>query len=234
MPVNIPSPNRARAFLWLVYHYLEDPFSSGTQASSSSRTSSDTNPFSDDYAKEHPGMVPYLPMLNQEDMRARRENIDPPEEIEWGNQMCAQRTGFLQRLINNTETEKKIKNVFKPPGTSDDLFVLKCTFLMLQSSRKYLQWSNRRPFMADVNSSVVLTLAPTSEGRRPRAPRQVYEAEGGETFRHYAPQNASPRKVSNTSSKSLKLCDEVLSVDPVFVRINSGVIIRCIASSGIY
>ncbi|KLO10122.1 hypothetical protein SCHPADRAFT_907169 [Schizopora paradoxa] len=167
MPVNIPSPSRARAFLWLVYHYLEDPFSSGTHASSSSssRPTADTNPFSDDYAREHPGMVPYLPMLRDDEMRALNENIDPPEEIEWGNQMCAQRTGFLQRLVNNTETEKKIKNVFKPP--------------------------------------VVLTLAPATEGRRARAPRQVYEAEGGgETFRHYAPQSTTPRKISNTSTES--------------------------------
>lgn len=129
MPVNIPSPNRARAFLWLVYHYLEDPFSSSTQASSSSRTPADTNPFSDDYAREHPERVPYLPMLSQEQMRARGENIDPPEEIEWGNQMCAQRTGFLQRLVNNTESEKKIKNVFKPPGSSVSP-LLNCSFLM--------------------------------------------------------------------------------------------------------
>lgn len=201
MPVNIPSPNRARAFLWLVYHYLEDPFSSNTQASSSSRTSTDTNPFSDDYAKGHPDMVPYLPLLNQEDMRARGENIDPPEEIEWGNQMCAQRTTFLQRLVNNTEAEKKIKNVFKPPGSSVSSYALTRSLLtpclhgnvaVVQSASFHIRYA-----------SVVLTLAPASEGRRPRAPRQVFKIEGasGETFRHYAPQSAGPRKVSNTSSE---------------------------------
>ncbi|TDL28358.1 hypothetical protein BD410DRAFT_780856 [Rickenella mellea] len=97
-PVNIPSKARANAFLWLVFHYIED--------------GSLPNPFADDYAKEHPGMLPWLPRLSAQDMP--RENVDTPEEIEWGNQMCVQRTAFLQKLVGSVE-DKKGKDVFKPP-----------------------------------------------------------------------------------------------------------------------
>ncbi|KAH8110651.1 hypothetical protein DFH11DRAFT_1619459 [Phellopilus nigrolimitatus] len=105
MPVNIPSSQRARAFLWLVYHYLEDP-------TSSSPASPSTNPFADDYSRAHPGKIPWLPRLSSEDMRRQGENEDPEEEVEWGNRMCAQRTSFLQRLVTTNEVEKKNKGAF--------------------------------------------------------------------------------------------------------------------------
>ncbi|KAI5122351.1 hypothetical protein M0805_004109 [Coniferiporia weirii] len=107
MPINIPSPQRARAFLWLVYHYLEDPSSS-----SSSPTPSSANPFADSYSKSTPGKVPWLPRLSPDEMRRRGENVDPAEEIEWGSRMCAQRTTFLQRLVTTSEAEKKNKSSF--------------------------------------------------------------------------------------------------------------------------
>lgn len=110
MPVNIPSPNRARAFLWLVYNYLEEPFSSSQSGPSS-------NPFSDDYSQGHPGKVPWLPRLTTEEMRKLRENVDPPDEIEWGSRMCAKRIDFLQRLTMS-EREKKDKSMFRPPQST--------------------------------------------------------------------------------------------------------------------
>lgn len=105
MPVNIPSSARARAFLWLVYHHLQDP-------------DADTNPFADDHSRANPGKVPWLPRLSTEEMRTLRENSDPADEIEWGNRMCAQRTGFLQKLVSHADAEKKNKSVFKPPQSA--------------------------------------------------------------------------------------------------------------------
>ncbi|KAL5519490.1 hypothetical protein ACEPAH_1173 [Sanghuangporus vaninii] len=105
MPINIPSVRRARAFLWLVYHYFEDPTSSPVGGPT-------TNPFSDDYSRANPGKVPLLPRLSFDEMQELRENIDPREEIEWGERMCALRTTFLQRLVKSTEDEKRSRSEF--------------------------------------------------------------------------------------------------------------------------
>lgn len=125
MPTNIPSRARARAFLWLVYNYLEDPHSSAASSLTSSPKSTttrghsrdvgrgqSTNPFSDAHARNHPGQVPALPRLSPEEMQARGENIDPPEELQWGDAMCKQRTTFLTRLVSAAEIEKQNKSSF--------------------------------------------------------------------------------------------------------------------------
>jgi Ino eighty subunit 1 len=87
---------RARAFLWLVYRYLEGPDA--------------MNPFDDDYARANPGKAPLMPRTSSEE--AARENIDPPEEIEWGKQMGARRSRFLKKLV---ESEKKGRRPPTPP-----------------------------------------------------------------------------------------------------------------------
>ncbi|KAF8140074.1 hypothetical protein EV363DRAFT_1153182 [Boletus edulis] len=94
LPVNIASADRARAFLWLVYHYLEGP--------------DQPNPYDDDYSRENTGKVPWLRRLT--DAEIAEENVDTAEEIEWGRTMSAQRNIFLQRLVNSLENEKKAKN----------------------------------------------------------------------------------------------------------------------------
>lgn len=38
-----------------------------------------------------------------------RENVDTPEEIQWGNMMSAQRNRFLQRLVTSIEVDRKAK-----------------------------------------------------------------------------------------------------------------------------
>ncbi|GJE85975.1 hypothetical protein PsYK624_020550 [Phanerochaete sordida] len=78
-PVNLSSESRARAFLWLCYHYYE-----GTLP----------NPF--DYPKAHktPGQIPPLEFLSPEE--AALENVDSPEEKEWGEKMTAQRKVFME------------------------------------------------------------------------------------------------------------------------------------------
>ena len=95
LPINISSADRARAFLWLVYHYLEGP--------------SQPNPYDDDYSRQNPGKVPWLRRLT--DAELAEENVDTTKEIEWGRAMSAQRNIFLQRLVNSLENEKKAKNV---------------------------------------------------------------------------------------------------------------------------
>ncbi|KAG9314535.1 hypothetical protein JVU11DRAFT_5333 [Chiua virens] len=95
LPINIASADRARAFLWLVFHYLEGP--------------DQPNPYDDDYSRQNPSKVPWLRRLT--DAELAEENVDTPEEIEWGRAMSAQRNVFLQRLVNSLENEKKAKNV---------------------------------------------------------------------------------------------------------------------------
>lgn len=93
LPINIASADRARAFLWLIFHYLEGP--------------DQPNPYDDDYSRQNPGKVPWLHRLTEEEMA--QENVDTPDEIEWGKAMSAQRNLFLQRLVHSTEKEKKVK-----------------------------------------------------------------------------------------------------------------------------
>ncbi|KAL4069496.1 hypothetical protein J3A83DRAFT_4095644 [Scleroderma citrinum] len=95
LPIKISSADRARAFLWLMFHYLEGP--------------EQPNPYDDDYSRQNRGKVPYLRRLSDAEMVA--ENVDTNEEIEWGKVMSAQRNLFLQRLVNSLENDKKAKNV---------------------------------------------------------------------------------------------------------------------------
>ncbi|KAG1757369.1 hypothetical protein EDB19DRAFT_1933859 [Suillus lakei] len=93
LPINIASADRARAFLWLIFHYLEGP--------------DQPNPYDDDYSRQNPGKVPWLHRLTEEEMA--QENVDSPDEIEWGKAMSTQRNLFLQKLVHSIEKEKKVK-----------------------------------------------------------------------------------------------------------------------------
>ncbi|KAG8219971.1 hypothetical protein J3R82DRAFT_976 [Butyriboletus roseoflavus] len=95
LPINISSADRARAFLWLVFYYLEGP--------------DQPNPYDDDYSRQNAGKVPWLRRLTDTEMA--EENVDTADEIEWGRAMSAQRNVFLQRLVNSLENEKKARNV---------------------------------------------------------------------------------------------------------------------------
>jgi Ino eighty subunit 1 len=79
----LPSAGRGRAFLWLLYHYLE--------------SNTGPNPFDDQYSTRHPGKIPLLRTLSIAEHD--RENVDTREEIEWGNNMSLQRNLFLQKLV---------------------------------------------------------------------------------------------------------------------------------------
>jgi Ino eighty subunit 1 len=93
LPRDLSSVDRARAFLWLIYHYLESP--------------KPPNPFDDEYSRKNLGKAPFLRYLS--DAAMEKENVDTPEEIEWGNMMSGQRNAFLQRLVSSMEYEKKAK-----------------------------------------------------------------------------------------------------------------------------
>lgn len=78
-PVPVSSASRARAFLWICYHYYEG--------------SSSPNPF-DDFSRRSAGQIPKLQVLTEEE--ALLENVDTPEEVEWGRKMTAQRKTFME------------------------------------------------------------------------------------------------------------------------------------------
>ncbi|KAH9486743.1 Ino eighty subunit 1 [Psilocybe cubensis] len=89
------SADRGRAFLWLLYHYIED--------------CEGTNPFDDLHSKANPGKIPSLRQLTASEQR--RENVDLPEEIQWGLKMSNQRNVFLQKLVAANEGEKKARAI---------------------------------------------------------------------------------------------------------------------------
>ncbi|PPQ72721.1 hypothetical protein CVT26_003016 [Gymnopilus dilepis] len=84
------SADRGRAFLWLLYHYLENE--------------NPPNPFDDEHSASHPGKIPYLRKLSTAEYQ--RENVDTPEEIQWGNMMSNERNLFLQRLVTSSDEKK--------------------------------------------------------------------------------------------------------------------------------
>jgi Ino eighty subunit 1 len=90
LPINISSAARAKAFLWMIFHYHEGP--------------NLANPFADDHARRNPGKVPWLLRLSREEQA--QENIDPPEELEWGRKMAQTRSRFLQDLVAGGELDK--------------------------------------------------------------------------------------------------------------------------------
>lgn len=77
------SASRARAFLWLLYRYIED--------------SKGTNPFSDPSVSSNRGgkWAPRLEKLSKED--AEKENVDTPEEVDYGKRMFQYRVEFLTK-----------------------------------------------------------------------------------------------------------------------------------------
>ena len=89
----LSSADRAQAFLWLIYHYLE--------------SSAGPNPFDDYYSAKNPGRIPVLRRLTL--VQYENENIDATEELEWGSMMSNQRNVFLQKLVSSIEMEKKAK-----------------------------------------------------------------------------------------------------------------------------
>jgi Ino eighty subunit 1 len=81
-----------------MYHYLEGP--------------TGPNPWDDDYSRANRPKVPAMRCLS--DAEQSQEDVDTPEELEWGRRMTAQRNLFLQRLVASVENERKPKNPALP------------------------------------------------------------------------------------------------------------------------
>ena len=102
LPHPLSSASRARAFLWLIFHYYQGP-----QA---------PNPFADEFSLKNPGKMPKIHRLTEEEMGM--ENVDMPEEIEWAKRKSNQRSVILRDLIETEELEKRAKGKLPtvPPG----------------------------------------------------------------------------------------------------------------------
>ncbi|KAF5382884.1 hypothetical protein D9757_006355 [Collybiopsis confluens] len=129
LPKPLASPDRGRAFLWIIYHYLESDAS--------------PNPFDIPHSRQVPGKAPFIRPLTNSEMT--RENVDTPEEIEWGKKMSAQRNSFLQKLVTIVENERKSKPAaphFVPAASST-------SYVRTRSSKKQSDSSKSEsgPFM---------------------------------------------------------------------------------------
>lgn len=128
LPINISSASRANVFLWLVYRYLSPPDS--------------TNPFDDDYSRNHTGKAPKLVTISRGEML--QENVDPADEMEWGKRMSAMRSKFLKELVDEMEMEKRRKkNPPVPPPAPAPAFstTLSSSSTTLLLSRMLLTWT---------------------------------------------------------------------------------------------
>ncbi|TFK76910.1 hypothetical protein BDN72DRAFT_17464 [Pluteus cervinus] len=94
LPRNLSSSDRGRAFLWHIYHYIED--------------SEGVNPYDDEYSRANRGKAPLLRQLNETQMA--KENVDTDTELAWGKKMSTQRNAFLQKLVSTLEQEKRSKS----------------------------------------------------------------------------------------------------------------------------
>ncbi|KAA1468632.1 hypothetical protein DENSPDRAFT_815036 [Dentipellis sp. KUC8613] len=102
LPINISSQSRANAFLWLMYHYHE---------------ADSDNPFDDAHSRSHPNMVPKLVEITDEELAL--ENVDPPDEKEWGAKMSRFRLDFLSKNKQNPKPGEASQEKGKKAGPAD-------------------------------------------------------------------------------------------------------------------
>jgi Ino eighty subunit 1 len=98
LPIKISSPSRARAFLWLTFHYHEAP---------------SMNPFDDQHTRKHVGLIPELVPLSGEEFE--KENIDPEDERNYATKMTKLRIDFLAKNAqqggeNNSNSNSNAKD----------------------------------------------------------------------------------------------------------------------------
>jgi hypothetical protein len=99
--VKYSSLSRARAFLWLAFHYHEAP---------------SANPFDCPHAKLRPGLVPELVPLTDEEFEL--ENVDPEDERDYATKMTKLRIEFLAKNARAGEGQNQQgkKGVAKSKG----------------------------------------------------------------------------------------------------------------------
>ncbi|KAI9462310.1 hypothetical protein BJY52DRAFT_1166929 [Lactarius psammicola] len=86
LPVKFSSLSRARAFLWLAFHYHEAPT---------------TNPFDAPHARQRLGLVPEFAPLTDEEFEL--ENVDPEDERDYAAKMTKLRIEFLAKNARASE-----------------------------------------------------------------------------------------------------------------------------------
>jgi Ino eighty subunit 1 len=91
-PIPVRSSEKAKAFLYIVHHYLEHP--------------EQRNPFEDE---DRPDQMPKLNVLSQEEYEALGENLDTPEEVQFGFEMKAQRIQCKEELALQKQEEERVK-----------------------------------------------------------------------------------------------------------------------------
>ncbi len=96
-------------------------------------------------------MVPYLPLLNQEDMRARGENIDPPEEIEVGKPDVCTTHHFLAEACQQYGSGEKDQECFQAARFVGFFICLDKITPDAPASTGMLRSSNRHPFISDTH-----------------------------------------------------------------------------------
>jgi Ino eighty subunit 1 len=119
----LSSQDRARVFLWHMYHYLEGPATSNFKpvpAPSRTRNHVSTNPFDNETNRGHPKKAPVIRDLTE--AQAKRENIDTTDELKWGAQMSNNRNVFLQKLVSSIEYEKRNRHTAAGPATGTPCF----------------------------------------------------------------------------------------------------------------
>jgi Ino eighty subunit 1 len=160
LPISISSMARAKAFLWMIFHYHEGP--------------NMANPFADDHARRNPGKVPWLLRLSRDEQT--QENIDPPEELEWGRKMAQARSRFLQDLVAGGELDKAART--------------------LSGSSSYGPFLHDVPYSDARYLSYAFIDADSSSARRAR-PQPYIALDGNRTtFHHYVPMNGGKAKPS--------------------------------------
>ncbi|KAI0274902.1 hypothetical protein BC834DRAFT_20390 [Gloeopeniophorella convolvens] len=103
LPVQISSISRARAFLWLAFHYHQGPAA---------------NPFDDQHSRQHLGLVPKLVPLTEQEFE--QENVDTDDEKEYAAKMTKVRMDFLAKnaQANEGNTSKVQKGSVKAKASA--------------------------------------------------------------------------------------------------------------------
>ena len=169
LPIKLSSPSRAQAFLWLVFHYHERPC---------------TNPFEDEHARNHLGLIPELTVLSEEEFE--KENVDPEDERKYATKMTKLRMEFLAKNAqgneaNNAKDKKGMsKSKLRPPSPGKSIPTKRersdPDSATEEANAEETDHLGTFPFSASIRSSLDLSLSlagPPSHRRRHNLPKSL-------------------------------------------------------------
>jgi len=113
---NVSSLSRARAFLWLCYHYLESPSSDSDDDYDGEGL---CNPFNDSRGRDAPTFI----FLSESEVA--QENVDPDDEKILGEKLVLQRTDILkaQGAKESHKIQERPSAAGSIIGDDDDEFI---------------------------------------------------------------------------------------------------------------